>query len=194
MADEVWADFQAKFLAPAPLSIVLTHLAQTSSDASDPITHAVVTMLTGNVQFCVGRYGLVLFRNTAPLPFRAMNPAQRWFIQEIVYGIGHPGRYGPLCMGDQSLRYCVENECIAFTIPPHRLEPKAVLGVLLDSVGEARRDGGAPLLANLLLQRIGARVPLTRETLTFAHERAAALGIDAVLGELKSGEVSEDLV
>ena len=169
MADEVFAEFTAKFLSPPALLQILTHLAHTSSDTSDPITDAVATMLTTPVQFCVGRYGLVMFKGGAPLPYKAMNAAQRWFVQEVVYGVGHPGRYGPLCMAEQSLRYTVENERILFHTPPHRLDPKVVFRVLLDAAAQARQ--GSMLLCNLLVQRVGTRVALSRDTIAFVQEQ-----------------------
>ena len=173
MADEVFDDFTSKFLSPAALRAVLAHLAHTSSDTSDPITDAVVTMLTVPVQFSVGRFGVTLFRGAAPLPFKSMSGAQRCFVNEIVYGIGHPGRYGPLCMGDQSLRYTVENERITLHTPPHRLDPKLVFRVLLEAAAEAQLGARAVLLCNLLVQRIGTRVALSRDTIAFVQQEQA---------------------
>ena len=58
-------EFRAHFLSDAALRSQFVHMCK--AETHDPITDAVAAMLTSNVQFCVGKYGLVLFKGGKPV-------------------------------------------------------------------------------------------------------------------------------
>ena len=147
------------------------HMCKTSAEASDPITDAVACMLTSNVQFCVGRYGLVLFKGGPTFPYTLMTAEQRQFLYELVHAVGSdvPCHSALACI-DNPLTWSVENERILFHTPPEKLEPRAVFGILVHCVATSKH--GSALLCNLLVQRLGSRVNIARDTLAFVHEQS----------------------
>jgi len=161
--------FTELFLTEANLKRVLVYLCKCNPESSDPITDALATMLSGPVQFCVGRFGLVLFRDGAAFPFSLMDQEQRQFLYEIVRGVGSEMPcYGPLAVLDNPLTFTIENERILFHTPKQTLDPKLVFRVMVELIDESRPDSS--LLTNLLVQRLGSRVNLSRDTLSFVHE------------------------
>lgn len=66
----------------------------------------------------------------------------------------------------------VENERIIFR-GTHALDPKLVFDALIGWMAKAEKDRARMrVLTNLLLQRIGGRVQLSRETITHIHSRS----------------------
>lgn len=65
----------------------------------------------------------------------------------------------------------MENERIIFR-GTHALDPKLVFDVLMGCMAKSEKDRGRMrVLTNLLLQRIGGRVQLSRETIAHLHAR-----------------------
>jgi len=160
--------FANLFLQEDNVKRVLVYLCKGSPTSSDPITDALVTMLGGPVQFCVGRFGLVLFKDGASFPFAMMNQEQRQFLYEIVRGVGSEMPcYGPLAVLDNPLTFTIENERILFHIPKQHLDPKTVFRAMVELINESRPNSS--LLTNLLVQRLGSRIILSRETLAYVH-------------------------
>ena len=161
--------FSELFLQEENLKRVLVYLCKGNPESTDPITDALATMLGGPIQFCVGRFGLVLFKDGAPFPFTLMSQEQRQFLYEIVRGVGSEMPcYGPLAVLDNPLTFTVENERILFHIPKQSLDPKLVFRAMVELINKTRPDSS--LLTNLLVQRLGSRVNLSRETLAYVHE------------------------
>jgi len=172
---DVMADIFAElFLKEDNLKRVLVYLCKGNSESSDPITDALATMLGGPVQFCVGRFGLVLFKDGAPYPFTMMSQEQRQFLYEIVRGVGSEMPcYGPLAVLDNPLTFTVENERILFHTPKQHLDPKMVFRAMIELIHQTRPDSA--LLTNLLVQRLGSRVSLSRETLAYVHQMSSGV-------------------
>ena len=165
MADQ----FRELFMCEDALRRQFVHMCKTSAEASDPITDAVCCMMTSTVQFCVGKYGLVLFKGGPTFPFTLMSPRQRQFLYELVHAVGSdvPCHSALACL-ENPLTWAVENERILFHMPPEKLEPRAVFRILLNCVASSKH--GSALLCNLLVQRLGSRVNIGRDTLAFVHE------------------------
>jgi hypothetical protein len=163
--------FRDLFLSESALRSQFVHLCKTSAEASDPITDAVAAMLSNNIQFCVGGYGLVLFKGGVAFPYTLMSAAQRHFLYELVYSVGSdtPCHSALACL-DNPLTWSVENERILFHMPPERLEPRAVFSILLQCVASSGK--GSATLCDLLVQRLGSRVNISRDTLAFVHRRS----------------------
>jgi hypothetical protein len=167
MADQ----FADLFLQDENVKRVLVYLCKGNPESSDPITDALATMLGGPVQFCVGRFGLVLFKDGAAFPFTMMSQEQKQFLYEIVRGVGSEMPcYGPLAVLENPLTFTIENERILFHVPKRHLDPKMVFRAMVELVTASRAD--STLLTNLLIQRLGSRVNLSRETLSYVHSLA----------------------
>jgi hypothetical protein len=140
------------------------------ADTHDPITDAAATMLTSNVQFCVGKYGLVLFKGGAAFPYTLMSPSQRQFLYELVHAVGSdiPCHSALSCL-ENPLTWTIENERILFQMPAEKLDPRVVFAILIECV--ATSEHGSRTLCDLLVQRLGSRVNIARDTLAFVHER-----------------------
>jgi len=161
--------FRELFMSEDALRRQFVHMCKTSAENPDPITDAVCCMLTSNLQFCVGKYGLALFKGGPTFPYTLMSPVQRQFLYELVHAVGSdvPCHSALACI-DNPLTWSVENERILFHLPPEKLEPRLVFRTLLDSVATSKH--GSALLCNLLVQRLGSRVNVGRDTLAFVKE------------------------
>ena len=161
-------EFRAHFLSEAALRSQFVHMCK--AETHDPITDAVAMMLTSNVQFCVGKYGLVLFKGGVAFPYTLMSPHQRQFLYELVHAVGSdvPCHSALSCL-ENPLTWAVENERILFHLPPEKLEPRTVFSILIECV--AASEHGSRTLCDLLVQRLGSRVNIARDTLAFVHEK-----------------------
>ncbi len=161
-------EFRAHFLSEAALRSQFVHMCK--AETHDPITDAVAAMLTSNVQFCVGKYGLVLFKGGAAFPYTLMSPKQRQFLYELVHAVGSdvPCHSAISCL-ENPLTWTIENERILFHTPAEKLDPRAVFAILIDCV--ATSEHGSKTLCDLLVQRLGSRVTVARDTLAFVREK-----------------------
>ncbi len=167
-------DLQRLFLTIEPLKRVLVYMC--SGAAADPITETVKSLLTQSVQFSVSRYGLGLLKSGPVFPFSHMNAEQRQHLYELMRAIGggddHHSAFA--CIEDP-LTYWVENDRVWFN-GTVSLDPKLVFDALLQCVHDTGRDATRMrLLTSLLLQRIGGKVPLTRETLVHIEAESQRL-------------------
>jgi hypothetical protein len=165
-------EFRALFLSDAALRSQFVHMCK--AETHDPITDAAATMLASNVQFCVGKYGLVLFKGGATFPYTLMSPEQRQFLYELVHAVGSdmPCHSAIACL-ENPLTWTVENERILFHTPPTKLDPRVVFAILIDCV--ATSEHSSRTLCDLLIQRLGSRVNISRDTIAFVREKSAAV-------------------
>jgi hypothetical protein len=167
-------EFRALFLSDEALRSQFIHMCKTSAEAADPITDSVAAMLTSTMQFCIGKHGLVMFKGGSAFPYTLMNAQQRQFLYELVHAVGSdvPCHSALACL-ENPLKWTIENERICFYIPPEKLEQRAVFAILLDCI--ATSENGSQTLCDLLVQRLGSRVTISRDTLAFVHERSKAI-------------------
>lgn len=164
-------DFSECFLTPAALRGYFVFLCKSNVESTDPITDALTTMLTNAVQFSVGKHGLVLFKGAQPLPFSHMDPSQRQLLYDIVSSMRcEIPTYSHFARIDDPLTYTVENERITFNVSLKKLEPKLVFSILLECIAESKHASN--LLFNLLVQRLSARVNISRELIDFAQSKS----------------------
>ena len=160
-------EFHALFLTPAALERTLAYMCRTFTQ--DPITESVKIMLTCPVQFHVSRFGVGMFKGCGVFPFTYMTKEQRQWLHELVRAIGAEGYHSAL-MADEPLVYTIENDRIFFK-GGEMLDSKLVFEILLKSMAKSGEDPSRlRLLVSLLLQRIGCRVPIGRDTIAFVHE------------------------
>lgn len=160
-------EFHAQFLTPLALERVLAYMCRTSTQ--DPITESIKIMLTCPVQFHVSRFGLGVFKGCGVFPFTYMTKEQRQWLHELVKAIGGEGYHSAL-MSTEPLVYTVENDRIFFK-GGEPLDAKIVFEVLLRSMAKTdEKKERLKILTNLLLQRIGCRVVIGRDTLAHVHE------------------------
>lgn len=151
-------DFEAAFLSGDSIKRMLLYLLSVNKSSLDPITDSVVLMLTEPVQYVISRNGLQLFENAPPLPFSHMNADQKQLIYEVVSSLrSEVPTYGPLALVDNPLTYNIENERFVFHVQSRKLDQGLVLGILMNMT-----QNKSELLFNILLQRIGSRVQLSK--------------------------------
>jgi hypothetical protein len=143
-------------------------------------------MITTPIQFHVRRYGLGLFKGSAVFPYTYMSAEQRVWLHDVVRAIRTGGNHSALCRLNESLTYTIENDRIFFHTSgadqqqqqrPTRLAPTDVFDALLGAMAESKHTtpDRLQLLVGLLLQRIGCRVHVCRETLMHVQRRSAEL-------------------
>ena len=173
-------ELSALFLGPESLKRVLTYMCRAM--AQDPITEAMRVMLTTPIQFHVSRYGLGLFKGSAVFPYTYMSAEQRVWLHDVVRAIRGGGNHSALSRLERPLTYTIENDRIFFHgggagDRPTRLAPTDVFDALLGAMAESKHTtpDRLQLLMGLLLQRIGCRVHVCRETLVHVQRRSAEL-------------------
>lgn len=168
-------ELNALFLSPDSLCRVLTYMCRAVTQ--DPITEATRVMLTTPIQFHLSRHGLGLFKNSAVFPFTYMTLEQRTWLYELVRAIRGDSNHSALSRLEDPLEYTVENDRIFFTHPAIRLAPTTVFDALLKAMAESKHatPDRLKLLISLLLQRIGCRVNVSRETLLHIQTKSTEL-------------------
>jgi hypothetical protein len=167
-------EFRALFLSEPALRSQFVHMCKTSAEAADPITDAVAAMLMSNVQFCIGKHGLVLLKGGAAFPYSLMSAEQRQFLYELVHAVGSdvPCHSALACL-ENPLTWTIENERILFNTAPEKIDPRVVFAILLECIATSQH--GSQTLCDLLVQRLGSRVTIGRDTLAFVHERSKVM-------------------
>lgn len=165
-------DLISLFLNPDTLERVFLYMCKTAVTCADPITESVKAMLCNQIQFSVSRCGLGIIKGQPVFPYSFMTTEQRQWVYELVRAISNgDDHHSALARLDDPLTYVVENERIIFR-GTTTLDAKVVFNVLLDCMFKSERDiHRIQLLNDLLLQRIGGRVQITRETLRHIQSR-----------------------
>lgn len=167
-------EFARLFLSPVALRNVFVHMCKTNSESPDPIVDTLTTILTHQVQFCVSKYGLVLFKNAPPLPYTIFLPAQRQLIYDMCNSLRNEvPTFSAFALNENPLTYNVENEKIIFNVEISKLDPKTIISILVDCLRETNHY--PLLLFNLILQRLNSRVNVTRDIMEFAGHVAQSL-------------------
>jgi len=157
-------DFQSTFLSRDALRRFILYSCSLNTESPDPITEALVTVMTETVRYTISKHGLTLFKGTSPLPFNRMDASQRHLVYEVVSSIRcDVHTYGPFAYADDPLTFTVENERITLNVAPIKIDHALVLSILVDLI----RASGKPsmLLFNIMLQRLSARVSITKDVL-----------------------------
>jgi len=163
-------DYEEKFLNQDALRDYMLYACHSNAESSDPITDTLTVMLTEPVQYTVSKHGLIMFKSLPPLPYTHMNPAQRQLVYAVVNSIRceYP-TYSEFALVENPLTYSVENERITLNVPSRKLDPKAVLSILVELVSTSKNQ--SQLLFNILVQRLCARVQITKDTISFANDQ-----------------------
>ena len=163
------------FLSPEALQRILAYMCRGTNQ--DPIVEAVRTMLTVPVQFHVSKHGLGLFKGWGVFPYTFMTGHQRNWLYDLLHAMGGSMHHSALACISDPLEYMAENDRIFFKGPTIQLDPKLVFDVLIQSIKDSGSSEPARLrlLLNLLIQRIGCKVSVSRDTLQHVEARAAAL-------------------
>jgi len=163
-------DFEEKFLCHDSLRDYLLYACHSNAESSDPITDALTVMLTEPVQYTISKHGLIMFKSLPPLPFTHMNPGQRQLIYNVASSIRceYP-TYSYFALAENPLTYSVENERITLNIQSQKLDPKLVLLVLVELISTSTHQ--SQLLFNIMIQRLSARVLITKDAITFANDQ-----------------------
>jgi hypothetical protein len=157
-------DFEATFLSRDALRRFILYLCSLNTESPDPITDALVTAMTETVRYTISKHGLMLFKGTSPLPFNRMDAAQRHLIYEVVSSIRcEVHTYGPFAYSENPLTFSVENERITVNVPPVKLDHALVLSILVDLIRASAKP--SMLLFNIMIQRLSARVHITKDVL-----------------------------
>jgi len=167
-------DFAENFLNKHSIRTVFIYLCKSNSESTDPITDTLATILTCPVQYTVSKHGLVLFKGSPAIPFTHMNPSQRQLLYDVVSSMRcEVPTYSAFALNEDPLTFQAENERITFNIPPVKVDPKLMLHIVLELIAESRRP--STLLFNLIIQRLSARVNITKETIAFANHKSKEL-------------------
>lgn len=157
-------DFQSAFLSRDALRRFILHSCSLNTESPDPITDALVTAMTETVRYTVSKHGLTMFKGISPLPFNRMDAAQRHLIYEVISSIRcEIHTYGPFALAENPLTFSIENERITMNIPPTKIDHALVLSILLDLIKASAKP--SVLLFNIMLQRLSARVNITKDVL-----------------------------
>jgi hypothetical protein len=163
-------EFHALFLSNESLQTYFVFLCKSNVESSDPITDALVVLLTSNAQYMISRNGLVLFKGFPAYPFSIMNREQKNLIYQVVDSIrSEVHTYSHFARSENPLTYSVENQKLLIHIPPQRIDPKLVMSMLVHLIGTSSKP--SLLLFNLIVQRLTLRVNINKETILFANEQ-----------------------
>jgi hypothetical protein len=167
-------DFERLFLNEDALRVFFVYLCHLNKHMSDPITESLVVLLSGKTQFSIGKHGIVILQGTPSLPFMHMDAAQRQLVYEVVSSIRCEWHtYPPFCKYEDPLTYSVENEIITLNHTPKKIDQRVVFQVLLQCIVDSKHP--SILLFNLIMQRIGCRISVPRETIMFINEKTQIL-------------------
>lgn len=145
-------------------------LCKSNLESADPITDALATMLTTNVQYTISAHGLVLFKDAPAIPFYLMTPSQRQFLFQVISSVwSGEHTYSGFARIVDPLTYSIENERVHIHTAPVKLDPKLVISILLDCISSSKQP--SLLLFNLMIQRLTSRVNICKETMVFANEK-----------------------
>lgn len=169
-------ELKALFLSVESLQQILAYMCRSGSP--DPISDSMRLMLSSPVHFHVSRFGLGLFKGVPVFPYTYMSNEQRTWLYDLMRAIRGDTNHSALSRLDDPLEYTTENDRIFFKdASMTRLEPKLVFDALIYSMTKSTHASPArlKLLVNLLLQRIGCRIQISRDTLTHVQSRTEAL-------------------
>lgn len=162
------------FLTKGALHNLFVYMCKSNAESHDPITDALVTMLTGVVHFTISKHGLLLLKGAPALPFTHMNPEQRQLLYNVVNSLRcEVPTFSAFALTENPLTYTVENERITLNTPSYKIDHKLIFTILLECIAESKRP--SLLLFNLIVQRIGCRVNVSRDTIAFAHTKSKSL-------------------
>lgn len=155
------------FLSDESLLRIMTYMCRSGVD---PIVNTLHTMLTCDVQFAIGKYGLVLFKGHV-FPYTYMTVDQRHCLYLLALH-AHDKQHSAYAVLDNPLKFTAENGHIIFK-PVHRIPIQRVFDVLIMALQRSKR--ASMMLCNILLQKLGAKIVLSRETLQYIHEKSKFL-------------------
>lgn len=169
---QAWFErYTALFFSEDALQPMLTYMCNACPvEVADPVCDTLAVFLGNAVTFAVTSVGLIPFRNAsmAVFPFAHMSEPQRAFLLEYLAFLR---RNWAGLASKQMGGGCVVSLSRRATASVH-LDAVAVLSVLLRCVlaSEAYREFDARVsVCNIVLQRLGARVHLSRESVRTLH-------------------------
>jgi hypothetical protein len=163
-------DFDEHFLNKDFLKRCFVFLCKSNIESSDPITDALATMLTTNIQYSVSSHGLSLFKDAPAFPYHLMNASQRQLLYHVVRSVwSGENTYSGFARTVDPLTFSIRNERIHLHTPPVKLDPKLVVSILVDSIASSKQP--SLLLFNLMIQRLTSRVNVCKDTMIFANEQ-----------------------
>lgn len=155
------------FLSEESLLRIMTYMCRSGAD---PIVSTLHTMLTSDIQFAMGKYGLVLFKGHV-FPYTYMTVEQRHCLYLLALH-AHDGQHSAYAVLENPLKFTAENGYIIFK-PVHRIPMQRVFDVLILALQRSKRS--SPTLCNILLQKLGAKIVLSREMLQYIYEKSKIL-------------------
>jgi hypothetical protein len=167
-------EFDQLFLNKDALKTFFIYMCKMNMESADPILDTLTTILTQPITFCVNKYGLILFKQSTPIPFSILQPAQRQLIFQMCSSLhSEVHTFGAFLRITNPLTYVVENERITFNVVVPKIDPRIVILMLIECLQTNATN--YTLLFNLILQRLSSRVHLNRELIEFAHLTATLL-------------------
>lgn len=159
------------FFSGEALQRMMTYMCDAcTTEISDPVCSTLTMFMSTPVVFCVTGIGLIPFRNTAMavMPFSQMTPEQREFLLGYIdftreAGLGVPSTQ----MGGGCVLSLTKN-----AISPHHLDHVTVLSMFFRTVldGCEPRDLETRMgVCNIVLQRLGAAVNISRDNIQRVH-------------------------
>lgn len=161
-------DLTALFLNDESLLRIMTYMCR---DGADPIVDTLYTMLNATVQFALNRYGLVLFRGHGVFPYAYMSVEQRQCLYQLAQHVCDK-QHSAYARADDPLRFSIEDDHIVFA-PTLQLPQHQVFDVLIRALQQSKR--GSPMLCNIILQKLGTRMLLHKDSLAYIYEKSKAL-------------------
>lgn len=165
-------DLVRLFLNNDSLLRIMTYMCR---DGNDPIVNTVHVMLTSDIQFAVGIYGLRLFKNHKHVfPFVYMDGEQRHCLHQLVAHVVDK-QHSAYASLENPLEFDVEDGHVVFR-PVMKLPPRQVFDVLLVALQRSKR--GSRLLCNILLQKLAAKMIVHKDMLEYIYGRCEELFSD----------------
>jgi hypothetical protein len=163
------AQFQELFLSQDSLKSIFLHMCKLQLDSADPIIDSLIIMLTRPIVFAVSRYGVNIFKNAAPMPFSSLNGEQRQLIYDMCNSLRSEFHtFSAFACLENPLTYSIENEKIVFNVSVNKIDPRLVILNLIEIL-KSSKPTNFGLLFNLILQKLHAKVQLSKEIIEFAH-------------------------
>ena len=163
-------DFAEHFLNKAFLKKCFIFLCKSNLESPDPITDALATMLTTNVQYAISSHGIVLFKEAPAIPFYLMTPVQRQFLFHVIRSVwSGEHTYSGFARAVDPLTFSIENERVHIHTAPVKLDPKSLLSILIECISSSKQP--SLLLFNLMIQRLTSRVHICKDTMVFVNEQ-----------------------
>lgn len=157
------------FLTEEPLTRFMIYACQRGG--ADPVIDTLYAMLNNDAQFVVGRYGLLLFKDLPVLPWVYMDVEQRECLYQLVFH-ANDRQHSAYAVLEDPLTFKAENGHIAFT-GRIRLSGERIFAALLRAMAACKRP--SRMLCNIILQKLGVRMVISKQLLCFINDNAKAL-------------------